>query len=310
MKGKALAASALVVMALAASAFAAGYIERFDYDETGFGAYGGGASGTTGVWTPTGGSTGGTTEGNINGVGTINVMMNRSQNDGDAVDNFAGPHFGEAIVIDIKGSLPSYKRGLVIRVETDEDPFRAWLGTVAFQGVAPVDIGDGQTWVRCILPLNPAAMIPVDLTGGTGVGQAAWSRWPDMTTNLVNDSLQDDLNYVFEKTIRFVIEHPGGVTFMDNVGFTYAGDANGDGVVGIADLVALAGNYGADDPNTVGWMQGDFNTDFQVGIADLVALADNYGMKTGDLLPVVVPEPATLLLIAGGAVAGLLRRRR
>ena len=53
------------------------------------------------------------------------------------------------------------------------------------------------------------------------------------------------------------------------------GDANGDGRVGIADLGAVADNYG-----TVGgavWRMGDFNFDGKVGIADLGALSDNYG---------------------------------
>ena len=53
------------------------------------------------------------------------------------------------------------------------------------------------------------------------------------------------------------------------------GDANGDGRCGIADLAALADNYGRTEG--VGWPEGDFNFDGRVGIADLAALADNYG---------------------------------
>ena len=54
------------------------------------------------------------------------------------------------------------------------------------------------------------------------------------------------------------------------------GDANDDGEVGIADLVALAEHYGE---SNVGWAEGDFNDDGCVGIADLVALADHYGER-------------------------------
>jgi len=53
------------------------------------------------------------------------------------------------------------------------------------------------------------------------------------------------------------------------------GDANLDGRVGIADLSALADNYGVESGTT--WAMGDFNGDGKVGIADLAALADHYG---------------------------------
>ncbi len=56
---------------------------------------------------------------------------------------------------------------------------------------------------------------------------------------------------------------------------TYMGDANCDGKVGIADLSALADNYGRTDAQ---WRHGDFTGDGRVGVADLSALADNYGL--------------------------------
>jgi len=53
------------------------------------------------------------------------------------------------------------------------------------------------------------------------------------------------------------------------------GDANRDGEVGIADLSAVADNYGMNSGAT--WEHGDLNADAAVGIADLSAVADNYG---------------------------------
>jgi len=56
--------------------------------------------------------------------------------------------------------------------------------------------------------------------------------------------------------------------------YAVVGDANLDGQVGFADLVALARNYGRSNAN---WDQGDFNYDGKVDFADLVTLARNYG---------------------------------
>jgi hypothetical protein len=82
------------------------------------------------------------------------------------------------------------------------------------------------------------------------------------------------------------------------------GDVNLDGEVGIADLAALADNYGVTDAT---WFQADFSGDGLVGIADLASLADGYGAGSASTAP--VPEPATLALLASWAAA-LLRRRR
>jgi hypothetical protein len=57
--------------------------------------------------------------------------------------------------------------------------------------------------------------------------------------------------------------------------FVLAGDANRDGSVGFADLVAVAQNYGK--PSGVTWQKGDFNGDGEVDFSDLVVVAQNYG---------------------------------
>ncbi|HET6428946.1 MAG TPA: PEP-CTERM sorting domain-containing protein, partial [Phycisphaerae bacterium] len=89
----------------------------------------------------------------------------------------------------------------------------------------------------------------------------------------------------------------------------FVGDANLDGQVGIADLVALAENYGITQDAL--WARGDFNGDLAVGIADLVALADHYGCGAGGTVsPPPVPEPTALALLTSAGIATLLRRRR
>lgn len=60
-------------------------------------------------------------------------------------------------------------------------------------------------------------------------------------------------------------------------GIFLPGDANHDGVVGFADLVAVAQNYGRGDRV---WEQGDFNGDGKVDFADLVIVAQRYGSSS------------------------------
>ena len=94
-------------------------------------------------------------------------------------------------------------------------------------------------------------------------------------------------------------------------GIIVAGDATEDGRVSIADLAALADNYGLTEGAT--WSQGDFNGDGKVGVADLGALADNYGYGPGPG-PAgggpAVPEPTTTTLLLAAAAAALSRTGR
>jgi hypothetical protein len=111
------------------------------------------------------------------------------------------------------------------------------------------------------------------------------------------------------------------------VRYTVGGDANLDGVVNFADLLALAKHYNASG-DAATWEAGDFNYDGQVNFADLLRLAKNYNQAAG--APVVpgataefnadvaaafaagVPEPAIggLAMSAAAIMMGTRRRRR
>jgi len=92
-------------------------------------------------------------------------------------------------------------------------------------------------------------------------------------------------------------------------GVLLPGDANADGTVGFADLVAVAQHYGLNNDPT--WSTGDFNGDGMVSFADLVAVAQHYGTTAGAPAGASnVPEPAPLTIGVAIILMGLILRPR
>jgi hypothetical protein len=78
------------------------------------------------------------------------------------------------------------------------------------------------------------------------------------------------------------------------------GDANADGVVDSADATILASHWHqADGAN---WFAGDFNGDGAVNDADASILAAHWGEGMEET-PLSIPEPITLVMLAGAAVS-------
>jgi hypothetical protein len=90
---------------------------------------------------------------------------------------------------------------------------------------------------------------------------------------------------------------------------TVPADANLDGTIDSLDFNALASNFNSS--TDVFWQHGDFNNDGTVNMLDFNILATDFGQSVpaAPVLGTLVPEPASMGLIALSAV-GVMRRRR
>ena len=118
----------------------------------------------------------------------------------------------------------------------------------------------------------------------------------------------DGIGGVDAADLAFLVSDLVDTTIVDlgeEFGFltgTFFADFNLDGKVSILDLGTLGDGY-----NQAGdWATGDANGDGLVSILDLGVLGDNYNQS----IPGAIPEPATMSLLAIGAVALIRRRRR
>jgi hypothetical protein len=96
-------------------------------------------------------------------------------------------------------------------------------------------------------------------------------------------------------------------SLLKNVLHRNYGDANLDGAVGFVDFQALLNHW---QQSGAGWAGGDFNGDGVVDFLDFQTLLNNWDPAGQQALPEgsMVPEPATLSLLALGALAVLRRR--
>jgi hypothetical protein len=102
------------------------------------------------------------------------------------------------------------------------------------------------------------------------------------------------------------------------VKYTFVGDANMDGHIDLTDLSTVLNNFGA---VTANWTSGNFNNAATIDLTDLSDVLNNFGRTVPQSSIVaggssealaalaVIPEPASLALLAAGAPM-LLRRKR
>ena len=157
---------------------------------------------------------------------------------------------------------------------------------------------DGRTIV--LLCLNPEDLISssvVGLRSGTiPVTLEFYAPVADLRNERTGAALGDGDTFAFSWKMNEALV----LSFAGAPPAIYPGDANFDGAVDGADYTDWADHYG--QPGV--WTEGDFNNDDRVDGADYTLWADNFTGPGGS----AVPEPATLALLAFGAVP-LIRRK-
>ncbi len=189
---------------------------------------------------------------------------------------------------------------------SSQDATLTKVGSTAFawHEVEISKIGNVVTWSIDALPI--ARVDTTNFATGTPLATSEPTAGNNITFGQhdVNGSSSGDPN---ETSLLF--------SLIDNIKVevaisALAGDLNGDGFVGIADLnIVLADWNNGDPPNDpIVNPLADPSGDGFVGITDLNVVLGNWnaGVPPG---PAVVPEPTTLALLGLGGVA-MLRRRR
>ncbi|HSV15017.1 MAG TPA: hypothetical protein VLI90_12225 [Tepidisphaeraceae bacterium] len=153
---------------------------------------------------------------------------------------------------------------------------------------ATIDWGDGQQSAGKILALPTAD----PLAGGAFavVGEHTYSA---VASDLVHVTVYEltPVGAAPPTTIIAEIDSVVDVLPISPVAALLPGDANGDGVVDVADLGAIASNYG--DAGGATWDMGDFNGDGAVDVGDLGALASSYGNVASYADPAAATSAAT-----------------
>jgi hypothetical protein len=109
---------------------------------------------------------------------------------------------------------------------------------------------------------------------------------PGQTRRTILVPTLDNLAHESDETFSVVLSNAVGATISDGVGVAtitdsdVTGDANGDGIVNLADLNAVRNNFGASGANVAG----DTNGDGIVNLNDLNAVRNNFGAVTGNAM--------------------------
>ena len=134
------------------------------------------------------------------------------------------------------------------------------------------------------------------------------SYWRDTVEkfSLADGTYQDQL--VVPYTSPLVRPHYGLVVLDTSEPVQFPGDANRSGTVTELDAAILQENWLTQSGAT--WEMGDFNGDGKVNDIDATMMAANWYKSAPAPSQAAVPEPSTLMLLAGGLLCLLVWRRR
>lgn len=122
--------------------------------------------------------------------------------------------------------------------------------------------------------------------------------------DLLTAELQSERNVdLFDVNSDEMVDLEDRRFWVEELAQTFPGDANLDQEVNFADFLALSVGFGEDG----GWEKGDFDGDGQTAFPDFLLLSDNFGKSITTIA--AVPEPSSALLLVGGSVCLLGRRR-
>jgi hypothetical protein len=152
------------------------------------------------------------------------------------------------------------------------------------------DPNDGQLTSRCGRDPRCGEGNLVPLTRAEILDSSQESVGPAQIDGLIFSDTKSGSNEYRIDNICIVIN--GGLDECEAEPEPLIGDANGDGQVTGADLIAVQQNFGnSGDPG----ISGDANNDGLVTGADLISVQQNFGKAAA----APVPEPATIALLVG-----------
>jgi autotransporter-associated beta strand protein len=279
--------------------------------------------------------------GALNGVATSTL---KGYNAGGTGGNTAYQLGDAGVNANFQGNIIDGLSGATVRtvsiIKSGATSTQTLSGSNSYTGVTQVNAGtlvlsQPNSWaLSALTTATPTATNGSIVNGGRLIF--------DYTGNVANSpatTVKNALTAGFAEATRFstglirtgnVVDNNHGLGWTDDgstkvtVAYTYYGDADLNGSVNIADFNTLAAHFASSGT----WQTGDFNYDGVVNLLDLNAVATNFGatpvlstlpssIPLGALLSnnspalgTLVPEPASLGMIALGATALLRRRRR
>ena len=188
------------------------------------------------------------------------------------MDNPTGRHYGWADI-----SIPSNRNEFT-------------LHSFAVQTIPGMAVTTGSTWSFSMDFDNDGDVDADDV-------DVLRANLGDPDFDLNSDGVGDagDIEFM----VRYYLEITGG-----RVG-TEVGDVNLDGLVSAPDLAIMRAKYGLSGQ---GYADGNLNANDVINSTDLAILANNYGFVAPTGSP--IPEPATLSLLALGAIGLTVKRQR